>query len=93
MSELRRDPIIGRWNIIETDEPSGAEAFEVENHTLSGSKCPFCYGNESMTPPEIYVGRPPGSAPNSQGWQLRVVSNKFPALKIEGDLARRGLGG
>ena len=92
MSELRRDPIIGRWNIIDTSEPSGPEVFEVENHALGSAKCPFCYGNEAMTPLEIYVVRPPGSAPNSSGWQLRVVSNKFPALKIEGDLGRRGMG-
>ena len=45
-----------------------------------------------MTPPEIYVVRPPGSAANSPGWQLRVVANKFPALQIEGQLERRGLG-
>ena len=92
MSELRRDPVIGRWNIINTNEPSGPDAFEVEQHTLSAAKCPFCYGNETMTPPEIYVVRPPGSQSNSSGWQLRVVSNKFPALKIEGDLGRRGIG-
>jgi len=92
MSELRRDPIIGRWNIVDTDQPAGPEAFEVDNHSPSGSKCPFCFGNEGMTPPEIYVVRPPGSAPNSSGWQLRVVANKFPALKIEGDLGRRGMG-
>lgn len=92
MSELRRDPVIGRWNIIATDEPSGPEAFEVEPHALSGGKCPFCYGNEGMTPPELHVVRPAGSAANGPGWSLRVVSNKFPALKIEGELARRGLG-
>jgi UDPglucose--hexose-1-phosphate uridylyltransferase len=45
-----------------------------------------------MTPPEIHAIRQPGTAPNSQGWQLRVVPNKFPALQIEGDLNRRGLG-
>ncbi|MBI1992643.1 MAG: galactose-1-phosphate uridylyltransferase [Candidatus Omnitrophica bacterium] len=92
MSELRRDPIIGRWNIIETETPAGADAFDVDPHAPSGGKCPFCYGNEPLTPPEIYVARPPGTAPNSAGWKLRVVPNKFPALKIEGDLGRRGLG-
>ncbi len=92
MSELRRDPIIGRWNIIDTDEPIGPEAFEVDPHTLSVGKCPFCQGHEALTPPEIYVVRPPGSAPNGPGWRLRVVSNKFPALRIEGDLDRRGIG-
>ena len=92
MSELRRDPIIGRWNIIETEGPAEPESFEVEAHTMSGSKCPFCYGNEPMTPPEIYAVRPPNTAPNSTGWSLRVVANKFPALKIEGELDRRGIG-
>ena len=92
MSEIRRDPVIGRWNIITTDEPLGPEAFGIEHHSLSGGKCPFCYGNEAMTPPEIYVVRPPGGTPNSPGWQLRAVANKFPALQIEGDLGRRGIG-
>lgn len=92
MSELRRDPIIGRWNIVDTDEPSGPEVFDIDPHEPSGNKCPFCSGNESLTPPEIYVVRPQGSAANGPGWQLRVVSNKFPALKIEGELNRRGIG-
>ncbi len=92
MSELRRDPITGRWNIINTDEPAGPDLFEVEHPTIGGSRCPFCYGNEAMTPPEIYVVRPQGSPPNSAGWRLRVVANKFPALQIEGDLNRRGIG-
>ncbi len=92
MSELRRDPILGRWNIIDTDEPAAAGSFEVEPQEMGGGKCPFCYGNEAMTPPEIYVARPAGSLANGPGWNLRVVSNKFPALKIEGELERRGLG-
>jgi UDPglucose--hexose-1-phosphate uridylyltransferase len=92
MSELRRDPIIGRWNIIETDGPAGPDAFEVDTQALGAGKCPFCYGNEAMTPPEIHVIRPPGTAANGPNWRLRVVSNKFPALKIEGDLNRRGIG-
>ena len=92
MSELRKDPVLGRWNIIETQGPMGPDGFEVESHAMGGSKCPFCYGNEAMTPPEIYVIRPPDTQPNSSNWQLRVVANKFPALKIEGSLDRRGLG-
>lgn len=92
MSELRRDPVTGRWNIIETDEPSGSDAFEVVSPALSGGSCPFCYGHEAMTPPEIYAVRPAGSAANGPQWQLRVIPNKFPALKIEGELGRRGVG-
>ena len=92
MSEIRRDPIIGRWNIIDTDQPLGPDGFEIDRQSPGGAKCPFCYGNEPMTPPEIYVLRPSGGAPNGGGWTLRVVANKFPALKIEGELNRRGIG-
>lgn len=44
--------------------------------------CPFCPGNEGLTPPEIVAVRE-GSPPNSAGWKVRVVPNKFPALRIE----------
>jgi len=92
MSELRREPIVGRWVIVDTDHPNKPEDFEYEPQSFKGGVCPFCYGNESMTPPEIEVIRDPHTAPNTPGWQTRVVANKFPALQIEGDLDRRGLG-
>lgn len=44
------------------------------------SSCPFCYGNESETPPELDAFRPAGSPPNSSGWQVRVVPNLYPAF-------------
>ncbi|MCK9602754.1 MAG: galactose-1-phosphate uridylyltransferase [Candidatus Omnitrophica bacterium] len=92
MSELRRDPIGGRWVIVDTDHPSKPEEYEYEPNSFRGGVCPFCYGNESLTPPEIEAIRDPNTAPNTSGWQVRVVANKFPALGIEGDLERRGLG-
>ncbi|HEX9780115.1 MAG TPA: galactose-1-phosphate uridylyltransferase [bacterium] len=92
MSELRRDPITGRWTIIETLEPSGPEVFEVETDTPAGGTCPFCPGNEAMTPPEVYALRPAVGAVDGPGWRLRVVPNKFPALDASGMLTRRGLG-
>jgi UDPglucose--hexose-1-phosphate uridylyltransferase len=92
MSELRRDPIGGRWVIVDTDNPRKPEDFELEPFSWGGGTCPFCYGNESLTPPEIEVIRDSGTSPNTSGWQIRVVSNKFPALQIEGELARRGIG-
>jgi UDPglucose--hexose-1-phosphate uridylyltransferase len=36
--------------------------------------------------------REEGTAPNTPGWSLRVVPNKFPALIVEGDLNRSGDG-
>ncbi|MDD4953565.1 MAG: galactose-1-phosphate uridylyltransferase [Candidatus Omnitrophica bacterium] len=92
MSELRRDPICGRWVIVDTDHPNKPEDFEYEPHIIRGGACPFCYGSEAMTPPEIEAIRQPGTQPNTPGWQVRVVANKFPALQVEGELDRRGDG-
>src|SRR5690348_13897994 len=63
---------------------------------MKGGFCPFCYGNESKTPPEILAYRPSSNGPaptkDSPGWTVRVVPNKFPALGIEGNLNRRAEG-
>jgi UDPglucose--hexose-1-phosphate uridylyltransferase len=40
-----------------------------------------------MTPPEILAYRQ-GGQPNDPNWTLRVVPNKFPALRIEGELGK-----
>ena len=42
--------------------------------------CPFDEGRESATPPETFAIGPPGRAPDTPGWRLRVVPNKFPAF-------------
>ncbi len=90
--ELRKDPIIGRWVIISTDRGKRPLDWSVEPEKNTGGFCPFCPGNEDKTPPEVYAVRPDSSAPNTPGWRIRVVSNKFPALQIEGELSRRGEG-
>jgi UDPglucose--hexose-1-phosphate uridylyltransferase len=93
MSELRRDPIGGRWIIVDTDHPNKPQDYEYEPASWkTGGTCPFCYGNESLTPPEISSVRDPHTHPNTSGWQVRAVPNKFPALQIEGLIDRRGLG-
>jgi UDPglucose--hexose-1-phosphate uridylyltransferase len=48
--------------------------------------CPFCQGHESKTPPEVLAVRGNGGGPDAPGWSLRVVPNKFPALRHDGDL-------
>jgi UDPglucose--hexose-1-phosphate uridylyltransferase len=92
MPELRRDPIVGRWVIVDTDHPNHPQDYEYEPHKPQGVVCPFCYGNEAMTPPEIEAIREPNTNRNTPGWQVRVVPNKFPALQIEGELEKRGVG-
>jgi UDPglucose--hexose-1-phosphate uridylyltransferase len=75
--------------IISTDRRKRPNDFRFERaSTLGRDQCPFCPGHEDMTPPEVLAYRQNGSAPNTPGWELRVVPNKFPALQVEGTLDR-----
>jgi UDPglucose--hexose-1-phosphate uridylyltransferase len=40
--------------------------------------CPFCAGNESLTPPD--VGRAP--AETSAAWQARIIPNRYPFVAV-----------
>lgn len=92
MPELRKDPIHGRWVIIATERSRRPSDFTPEERKPVGGFCPLCEGNEDRTPPEVLAFRDNGAPPNSPGWSLRVVPNKFPALRIEGELDREGEG-
>jgi len=96
LPELRKDPIIGRWVIISTDRAKRPTDFLRDRITNKGGFCPFCYGNESKTPPEVLAYRPGQNGNQSlrdtSGWTVRVVPNKFPALGIEGSLNRQAEG-
>ena len=93
MSELRKDPITGRWVIISTQRGKRPSDFVRESVEIKGKGiCPFCPGKEGMTPPEILVYGRKGTGRDTPGWTVRVVPNKFPALGIEGGLDREGDG-
>jgi len=92
MPELRKSPIMERWVIISTERGKRPLDFKTVKKPPRGGFCPFCTGNEDKTPPEVLAYRDPLSAPDSPGWKVRVVPNKFPALQIEGDLDKRGDG-
>jgi len=92
MPELRKDPIHGRWVIISTERSRRPSDFPPETRKPLGGFCTLCEGNEDRTPPEIIAFRNNGTLPNTPGWSLRVVPNKFPALRIEGELEREGEG-
>ncbi len=93
MPELRKDPVTGRWVIISTERSKRPSDFLLEpSAVIGGEYCPFCAGREDMTPREVLAFRNHGGAPNSPGWDLRVVPNKFPALQVEGNLDREGEG-
>jgi len=85
--EFRQDPVNGRWVIIASERGRRPTDFETPPHNVRTGFCPFCPGNESYTPKELYAVRKDGGR-----WSLRVVPNKFPVLMIEGDLGRAGDG-
>ncbi len=92
MPDLRKDPIVGRWVIVAKSRARRPHDFDTSPVRRPTAFCPFCEGQEDKTPPEILAYRRPGTAPNTPGWRVRVVPNKFPALEIEGDLNKRGEG-
>ena len=76
--ELRRNPASGRLSIVapaRASRPAGASG-----PGAGAPPCPFCAGNEALTPPEVDAVRPGGGAPDGPGWRVRVVPNKYPAL-------------
>lgn len=90
LSELRYDPFKKRWAII-SSEPS---LFRAGGALGSPSKenCPFCPGNEQHTGHEIHALRADNPKDGAPGWEVRVVPNKHPVLRVEGSLDRRGNG-
>jgi UDPglucose--hexose-1-phosphate uridylyltransferase len=74
VSDLRRDPLTGRWAAIapaRAARPGAAAPVDDER-----ASCPFCAGHEERTPPEeLRLGDGP------TGWAVRVVPNLYPALE------------
>lgn len=93
MPELRKDPIVGRWVVVNVEKPYLPKDFILVPAQWVGEKdCPFCYGNESATPHEIEAISDSDRRPDSPGWKVRTVPNKFPALRIEGELEKHSWG-
>jgi len=93
MPEMRKDPVVGRWVIIDSDHLKGPLDFPKEDNTPTRQAiCPFCPGREHQTPAEVDAVRPLKSLPDSPGWLVRTVPNKFPVLNPEGNLEKEGLG-
>jgi UDPglucose--hexose-1-phosphate uridylyltransferase len=91
MSELRQDPTTREWVIIATERRRRPHEFgsdfsskkDNEANLQEYSKdCPFCPGNEYLSPHETASYRTLGTNPNSKGWWVRVIPNKFAALSL-----------
>jgi len=92
MPELRQNTATKEWVIIATERAKRPEEFGdgpiVETSEAVKNHCPFCEGNETMTPKEVLAFRTYGTKPNSPGWWVRVVPNAYPALAPQGSPAR-----
>ena len=92
MPELRKDPIIGCWVIIATERAKRPNDFKPEKDAIVGNgSCPFCEGNEKLTPPEVDADRPSATV-DSPGWLTRTVPNKYPALENSTNLDKSSSG-
>jgi UDPglucose--hexose-1-phosphate uridylyltransferase len=82
MPEFRQNPITKEWVIIATERARRPHEFAAKEKPKAipsyVATCPFCPGNEHMTPPESYRDG------DGSGWQVRVTPNKFSALALEG---------
>lgn len=92
-AETRRDPITGEWTIFAPNRQQRPNDFKDEHVVTVGdqTECPFCAGQESMTPAPLWVGRPGfhegsyeiATSPSDDAgndWSVRVVPNLFPAV-------------
>ncbi len=85
MAKFVPDVKTQRWVVIapgRAGRPSQTREKEVTGQVVKKEEywwradCPFCFGNEAMTPPEVY--RWGKTNPSDKDWLVRVVPNKYP---------------
>ena len=86
MATLRQDPTTNDWVIVAPDrskrpQPAASPRAPVPSFDAA---CPFCPGNEHLTPPEI------ARFGDHQNWSQRVIPNRYPVLSGNGTIERRG---
>jgi UDPglucose--hexose-1-phosphate uridylyltransferase len=77
MSQLRLDPLTGRWVVIAAERMERPSAFLTRRLPVEDDPeraCPFCPGSEEPGPATLE------SYGNSRDWQVRVVRNRYPAF-------------
>lgn len=76
--EIRINPIVPAESVLiatsRSMRPKKEEEAAPRDTRKHAEKCPFCYGNEDKTPPEI------ARVPESGDWQIRIVENLYPVL-------------
>lgn len=84
MSDIRYDRIHDTHVIIAPERLHRPDFHTLERKDETAIEaCPFCEGNEALTPPEIFALRKEGTLPDEKGWLTRVVPNLYKAVQIE----------
>jgi UDPglucose--hexose-1-phosphate uridylyltransferase len=80
MQQLLVDELTGDRVVLAPARALRPDTFRVQTdpRPANVATCPFCRGNEHETPPE--VARRGEGGPDTPGWTLRVVPNKFPIV-------------
>lgn len=78
MAKFVPDVKTQRWIVI---APTRVDRPDEHKDKDKAGACPFCEGNEDLTPPEVYRMGGEG-AWNKPGWQVRVVPNLFPITDV-----------
>jgi len=82
--EFRTDPITGRVAILVPGRSARPNEHALPPPTATADpNCPFCEGSEGKTPAEVAVVAPAGRPPNSPGWHVRAIPNRFPTVTEE----------
>ncbi len=94
MSEVRHNYLWNTWVVIAPERERRPHDYPIHVYPTKSdpSKCPFEPGKEYLAPHEIFAIREPGTAPDTPGWKVRVVPNKYPAFRIETPPYRKGIG-
>jgi UDPglucose--hexose-1-phosphate uridylyltransferase len=83
--ELRIDPLTGLRVVLAPKRSERPLSFEpARAHEEARAQCPLDEEKESWTPPETYAVRPNGGEPDTPGWLVRSVPNKFPLFSPNG---------
>jgi UDPglucose--hexose-1-phosphate uridylyltransferase len=78
MSQLRLDPLTGRWVAINAERrqrPSDITARSLPVEVDPSRPCPFCPGRAETEPPTLVTPGPDGN------WRVLVVPNLYPAFE------------
>ncbi|MCU1502312.1 MAG: putative galactose-phosphate uridylyltransferase [Ilumatobacteraceae bacterium] len=89
MSQLRLNPLTGRWVTIVSERagrPTDFRPRTAEVESDPARPCPFCPGNEEATLPALETVDEGGS------WKIRVIPNLYPAFDGDEPFAVHHLG-